>query len=48
MKEKIKKNEKTKNKILEIASDRLAEIFVAQIEFQRNKNKNNYDRKRKF
>jgi len=38
---------KDKNKkLMELAASRLAEIFVAQIEFNKNKNKNIYEKRR--
>jgi len=35
-----------KGELIELAAEKLAEIFVAQIEFQRNKNKNSYEKRR--
>lgn len=46
-KEEKKNQDNKKSRLaLETASSRLAEIFIAQIEFSRNKNKNVYEKRK--
>ena len=42
----MKKNKKNKKKITEEAAERLAQILISQIEFQKNKDKNYGKRKK--
>jgi hypothetical protein len=37
------KNKEVDKKLIELAAERLAEIFVLQLESQKNKNKNAYE-----
>lgn len=44
-KDKEKKKNEDNKKLIETAASRLAEIFISQIEFQRNKDKNVYEKR---